>query len=162
MNLNELWSGNDYAWYEWRGRGEIFRYGAVRVQIIRTFKKRADYTNERLSGFAEVIILDEDGTPRTRSDGSNITREVRARDIAMRWDEYAHMKARREAERERLAKEAEEKEAEENRQKSLIIDTLVEKYNLPREAVYNITATGIHLNRAVIEKELNVGANHAE
>src|SRR4051794_34926654 len=111
MNLNELWSGNDYAWYEWKGRNEPFRMGAPRVKVIRTYKRQASYENERLSGYAEVMLLHEDGTPKTRSDGTEITREVRARDLAMRWDEYAAEKAYRESQREKIAKEREEEEA---------------------------------------------------
>src|SRR6266536_5453062 len=108
MNLNQLWSGNDYVWYEWKGRGETYRRNAPRVKIVKVYKRQLSH-NERESGFAEVMLLEQDGTPRTYTDGKHITKEVRARDIAMRWDAYEEERDHREAERERQEREWQER-----------------------------------------------------
>lgn len=156
MNLNELWAGMDYAYYEYKGRNEPYRPGVPRVKLIRGYKRR-EYGNKRESGYAEVMFLDnETGEPKTRTDGSHVVREVRARDIAMRWNEYEEERDHREAQRERLAQEQQDREAEESRMKSLITDKLVERYGIPRELIYNVTATGVHISRAALEKELGL------
>lgn len=156
MNLNELWSGNDYAWYEYRGKGVQYLPGAKRVKVIKTFKKRASYENERLSGYAEVMMLTDDGEPRTYSSGEHVTREVRARDILMRWDEYEQERAHREAQAEKIAREREESEAAENAKRSLLTDKLVERFGINPNLIYNITATGVHLSRRGLEEVLGI------
>lgn len=179
MNLQELWSGNDYAWYQSRGKGETYRANAVRVKIVRAFKRQASLENERMSGYADVLLVDEEtGEPRTNTFGEHLTTEVRARDIAMRWDEYEserdHRKAQAEKyERERQArydaarkereerearqqKERQEQEAKEQEVKRAITDMLVNKYGIPREYIYSLTHSGVYLSRAALEKELGL------
>lgn len=156
MNLQELWSGNDYAHYPDRGRGEIYRSYAERVKVIRAFKERIP-GNERETGYAEVMILDnETGEPKTKTDGSHKTRTVRARDIAMRWEAYAEERAHREAQRERLQREREERERIDNENKVKLREALQTKYQLPLEAIGTIGASSIYLNRYVLEKELGI------
>lgn len=156
MNLNELWSGSDYAWFEWRGRGEVYRSNGVRVKVIRAFKRKASYENERLSGFAEVMLLDAEGNPKTNSAGEHITREVRARDLAMRWDAYEQEKQHRESQREKIAKEREEAEARENARRSLISERLVERLGISPNLIYNITDTSVQLSRKGLEGVLGI------
>lgn len=112
MNLNQLWSGTDYAYYDYKGRNEIYRRNAPRLKVIRTFGKRLP-GNTRETGYAEVLVCDrETGEPKLNSYGEHITKKVRARDIAMMWEEYEELEAKEEAERiEREAKwEAERQE----------------------------------------------------
>lgn len=155
MNLQDLWSGNDYAWYEDKGRGEVYRSYAKRVKIIRTYKERI-VGNTRETGYAEVMMLDDEGSPKEDSQGNHIVRSIRARDVAMRWDEYADLKAHREAQREKLAREQEERDRIEGEMKSKIRELLETKYGIPSEAIGTIAATTVYLNRYVLERELDV------
>lgn len=154
MNLNQLWAGQDYAWYEWRSRGETYRSNGVRVRIIRAFQER-QYGNERMSGFAEVNLVDDEGNIRTYANGEPLIKKIRARDIAMRWDEYADEKNHREAERERLQKEREEAEAREAAKKAAFVDSIVEIYKIPREAIVSVGITNINISRIALERDMN-------
>jgi hypothetical protein len=107
-----------------------------------------------MSGFAEVQMLDDDGTVRTNSLGEPFVKEIRARDIAMRWDEYEDEREHREAERERLQREHEEQQAREAAEKAAFIDALVEHYSIPRDAIASVDGYTIRLNRRAIEQEL--------
>lgn len=158
MNLNEIWSGNDYAYYEWKGRNENFRHGAPRVKAIRVYKRR-EYGKERESGYVEVMRLEPDGTPRLDRNGNHITMEVRARDIAMRWEEYEEERDHREAQAEKIARENAEREAREQQQKQLLLEKFMEKYGIPQRLIYNVTTTGIHISRAAVEEELGIAIN---
>lgn len=153
MNLQELWAGTDYAWYEDKGRGEKYRPYAKRVKVIRAFKQRI-YGNQRESGFAEVMLLDDDGEPQLKQDGSHRTKEIRARDIAMRWEPYAEERAYREAQREKMAREQEEAEQRETELKSRLRELLETKYGLPSEAISSIGSSSIYLVRSWLEEEL--------
>lgn len=166
MNLGDLWAGQDYAWYHQKGRGEVFRWNARRVKIIRVYKKRLS-GNYRETGFAEVMMLEEDGTPKEAHDGTHITREVRARDIAMRWEQYADEKEHRQVIREkeereyqermaRIEAERLEKERLENESKDRLRELLIDKYGLPEEVIGTISSTHIYLHRSLLEKELGV------
>lgn len=108
MQANSLWAGNDYAYIQDKGNID-FSFGASRVRIIRVFKEKADSWNERLSTYAEVHFIDDEGNVKQR-DGKDIIRKVRARDILDFWDSYSDEKERREQEaRERQRKAIEEK-----------------------------------------------------
>ena len=160
MNLNQLWAGNDYAWYEWRSRGETYRSNGKRVRIIRAFQERIP-GNDRLSGFAEVQMLDDEGNIRLDWESNPIVKKVRARDIAMRWDEYEDERNHREAEKERIQREAEEKEAAEIAEKARFIDAVIEKYKFPREAIQTVGTTYITISRRMLERDLN-GTNEID
>lgn len=167
MNLNELWVGQDYAYFHEKGRGERYRPTALRVKIIRPYKEPI-IGGERFRGMAEVLVIDkETGEPQTDHIGNHVTKKVRARDIAMRWEEYEHEHAyriaaqeRRERERmelrEREERERKEKEEIEKRKNERIRQLLVEKHGLPPEAISYITTTGVHLSRVALEKELEI------
>lgn len=134
MNLVQIHLGEDYAWFEWKGRGETFRFGAKRVKIIRKFKQQHT-GNTKESGYCEVFLLDDEGEFILDSNQEPRTREVRSRDIAMIWDEYederdrqqvirdkqeAERKARWEEEerryQERIAQQRKEREEREERE----------------------------------------------
>jgi hypothetical protein len=156
MNLNEIWAGNDYAYFEYKGRNEPYRSGAPRVKVIRVYK-RAEYGKVRESGFAQVMFVDkETGEPKTDRQGNHVTNEVRARDIAMLWDAYVEERDYRAAQAEKIAKEREEREAEETRITMQLTELMTERYGIPKEAIYNVTASGVHLSRTVLERELGL------
>lgn len=168
MNLNQLWSGNDYAYYEMRGRGEQYRSNARRVKIIRGFQKR-QYGNERLSGFAEVYFLHDDGTPIYIEKWDSNTKEyvvtdepkrgeVRARDIAKHWDEYSDEREHREAERVERQRRQEEEAAREAAMRTKILDAIVEKFGIPRDIVTSIDEYAVRISRPGLEKELGINA----
>lgn len=155
MNLNQLWSGNDYAYYSMRGRGEVYRANAVRVRVVRAYQRR-NWGNERLSGFAEVQFLNNDGTPRLNHKNEPKVEEVRARDIAMRWEEYEDERAHREAERERIQREYEERIQKEQEAKEALVDTVVQRYGIPREVITSIDSSSIRLSRVGLERALGL------
>lgn len=154
MNLNQLWSGNDYALYEARGRNEEFRDNAQRVKVMRAFKQRLP-GNDRESGFAEVQFLTDEGELDTNWRHPEGKGTVKARDIVMRWDEYVSEREHREAE---VAERAQRREAErqrDNAQRQRLLDEL-EKHGIPRLWVSSITDYSINLTRATVEKELGL------
>jgi hypothetical protein len=155
MNLNQLWSGNDYAYYDMRGRGEVYRTNAQRVRIVRVYRERR-WGNERLSGYAEVLYLNDDGTQMLTHKGEPRRQEVRARDIAMRWEEYEDERDHREAERERIQREKEEAQAREQDAKTHLLDKMVEKYGIPREIVTSIGSGSVTISRAGLERSLGL------
>lgn len=111
MNLTELWSGSDFAWYQNKGRNDHYRSNASRVRIVRVFKEFASSENKKMTGYAEVLMVDDEtGEPKVHSNGNHITRQIRARDIAMRWDEYAELRAHREADAKKQRREYEERQ----------------------------------------------------
>jgi hypothetical protein len=168
MNLNQLWSGNDYAYYEGRGRNESFRNSAQRVKILRAFKKQLP-GNERESGFALVQFLDDEGELITNWRYPEGTGEVKARDIVMRWDEYANEREQHAVEAAERARIAEQERQERMRQHELaqqrvnerkehILEGL-EKRGIPREWV-TINTYGIILDRSLVESGLGLHAEH--
>jgi hypothetical protein len=158
MNLNQLWAGSDYAYYSMRGRGEAYREGAVRVRVVRAYQRRA-FTNERMSGFAEVFLLHDDGSSRVNGDGEPRKAEVRARDIAMRWDEYADEREHRHAERDRLNREREEAAAKEQAERDALLEALEEFYHIPKNAVTSIDSYQIRIQRSALEEDLGAKRN---
>lgn len=173
MNLNELWSGTDYAYYPTKGRGELYRSTAQRVKIIRVFKEKLP-ENQRLSGFAEILYCDrESGEPLTYSDthydpslrGKHQTGKIRARDIAMRWEEYAELHAARVAKleqeererreyRQRLEDERQRLKELEEWKKQRVKDVLIQKYGLPASYVMAVDNYNVYISRAELEKEI--------
>lgn len=114
MNLNSLWSGTDYAWFYYKKRGEEeYSDRGTRVRIIRAFKERLP-GNSKDTGFADVIMIDDEGEIMYHDDGSPKTRKVRARDIGMRWEEYADERDRRRVERAKQEREWEEQRRKRN------------------------------------------------
>jgi hypothetical protein len=162
MNLNQLWAGEDYAYFSNRGRGENYRPGAVRVRVRRAYQQQLP-GNERMSGFARVDMFQDDGvTPKLNyfTDEPLVNQEVRARDIAMRWDEYVDERDHREAERERRTREAEEAARKEEEDKENLATMMVIKWGIPRNAINSISYGSVSLNRAILEGVL--GINHEQ
>lgn len=156
MNLNQLWSGNDYAYYDMRGRGEVYRANARRVRVKRAYQKK-QWGNERYSGFAEVAFLKDDGTPMLNHKDEPRVEEVRARDIAMLWEDYEDERAHRNAERERIQREREEAAAREQAANTTLLDCIVDRYKIPRELVTSIDNSSVRISRIGLEKELGLG-----
>lgn len=108
MNLQQLWSGNDYAYTNYsRPRGVTWidpKY-VERVRIVRTFKKTEGY-NDKATGFAEVLTINGDGEPT-----SMVPRTIRATRIIMRWEEYEEETYRRKKEQEERVRRIEEENA---------------------------------------------------
>lgn len=148
MNLTALWSGNDYAYYNMRGKGEQWRPAAKRVRVLKAFKRR-EPGNDRDSGFALVLFVSEDGT----LDPNAQEREIRARDIAMRWEEYEDERDHREANRARMEADREAALAADNDRKEAIL-TALEAKGIKRNWINSITDYDIKLNRHVVEREL--------
>lgn len=148
MNLTSLWSGNDYAYYNMRGRGETWRPGASRVRVIRVFKRK-EYGNERDSGFAVVFFVSKDGT----LDSNAKEQEVRARDIAMRWEEYEDERDHREANRARIEQELEAERIAKSSKNEQII-ALLEKKGIDRNWITSITDHAVMINRHALERAL--------
>lgn len=155
MNLNQLWSGNDYAYYDMRGRGEVYRSNAQRVRIIKVYQEKR-WGNERLSGYAQVSFLNPDGSPQIDHKDEPRKGEVRARDIAMRWDEYEDERDHREAERERIQREREEAESAEQNARTLLLDKMVEVYKIPREIITSIDNSSVRISRLGLERSLGL------
>ena len=134
MQANALWAGNDYA-YDSTGSGKSFTYSAVRVRVIRVFKERQNSWSERATTFADVQILNDDGTPKTTSDGKEFrTRTVRARDIVSNWQEYADERNERQ-ERMRKREEQAAQEAAKIAEEAEIIMRALESVGISRDAV---------------------------
>src|SRR6266403_3191027 len=121
MNLVKIHPGEDYSWWDGMGRDEALRFNGKRVKIIRKYTKQ-HVGNKKESGYCEVFMLDDDGEFLSRND-EPVTREIRARDDAMLWDEYADerdrlqlIKDKEETER-RIRQEAREREWRERQER---------------------------------------------
>jgi len=155
MNLGQLWAGSDYAYYDTRGRGEHYRSNARRVRIVRAYQKRA-YGNERMSGFAKVYFLNDDGTNMKNWNGEDRIEEIRARDIAMHWDDYVDEREHRVAEAVRIEEERQERQAKEDEARTKLIDAIAEKLSIPRELITSVDSYQVRISRPGLEKELGI------
>ena len=153
MNATDLWTGHEYAWYEYKQKG-VFPLTARKVKVIKVTKRRKP---GRENATTEVeVILPENG---------NVSRVVRARDIIDFWDEYVSERDRLEAERdERDRKYREESDRRYKERLELSV-----KYNegakLIREALVakgisgghvGATNTHIHISRPELIKWLQL------
>lgn len=153
MNLNALWAGNDYALFESKGRNEHYRENARRVRIIRTFQVR-DYDSERGRGMAEVTFLHDNGDPVMMYSGDERRGNVRARDIAMRWEEYEDERIHRKERQEQRLREARELQEKESAMRVKIMDYLETKYGVPRLWI-TVGEYTIGLSRNDVERAMN-------
>jgi len=177
MNLNELWLGTDYAYYPGRRNQEVYRrfdpdvnerktwdewyndwsYSAYRqvfrVKILQKIQKEEEGKSRRV-GYAQILYCDpETGEPLENEDESHKVAEIRARDIALRWEEYwdehEHKEAEREAAEERRRKEDEERrkryeeEQEHRRLERIEAERERERLRLERERIENIKREAI-------------------
>src|SRR5215467_6973632 len=182
MNLVQIHPGEDYVWLEWRGRGDnAFRMNGERVKIMRKYK-RMHRGNTKETGYCEVFLLDDEGEFKLDIYDEPKTREVRAADVAMLWDEYANERDRQQViiDRERAERRKREEEyerqyqerrrvREEERQarlreqeekKQAVLSYLQEKHNIVNNGrinveigTYNIVVT---FNRTNIDEEIRI------
>jgi len=159
MNMNDIWSGSDYAHTDNISRGVAYYERANRVKAMRVYKEKADYYNSRLSTFVEVIMLNDDGTPKKMYDGvTDVTRTVRARDIFMRWEEYAAERKHRNEKREQIAQEEAAKRVSEEDKKAALIDALSQKFNGDFDALWitSMNDYSVSISRHKLEEWLGV------
>jgi hypothetical protein len=149
MNANQLWAGSDYAWSDYLRKGERYTDNASRVRVIKVSQKVL-YGNDKASTFVDVWDIDEDTEAPTNPDR---IRQVRARDIFMHWDEYADERERREVERNRRAREAAEREREQQRVDQKTRDALIEK-GIPADAITEINSYYVRLSRRHLDEVL--------
>lgn len=164
MNLNQIHEGEDYAQFDYRGRGENYRRSGVkRIKVIRTYSQR-ELGNQKDTGYVEGFWLDNE-TGEFKLDHEEQPRiiRVRSRDVVGSWEEYEDEHDRREVirkkqdeerrirwekieaereERERVARiEREEREAKEREARELFERQRAEReakiYTLLKEK-YNI------------------------
>lgn len=179
MNANEIWSGQNYAFVMYPSKGVNYYSNAVPVQVMRVFKEKG-YGAERARTMVEVIMLKEDDDGklehRVQTNGQEITRTIRARQIYARWDEHAvERKRRADANAEFERKRAEEREAArlryeaeaearrqaeaERRQREEYERNRLLNYldmKIPREIVDAVQSEQVILNRSKLEKFLGI------
>lgn len=83
MKAQSLWSGNDYAYKRYRGRGQSYATDIQRVKVIKTEEVK-DAWKKNASTYATVEFLDLEGNPIP----DRQTESVRARDIIDFWDDW--------------------------------------------------------------------------
>lgn len=150
MNANQLWAGSDYAHSTYLRRGDRWTENASRVRVVKVRQVRG-FGAQKASTVVDVWFVDEE-TEDILYDGN--TREVRARDIFMRWEEYADERDRRRSVREqRLVQEAKER-AEVARKRDELYERL-EKVGFRREGIVSVYDEYISINRAELERWLN-------
>lgn len=154
VNLGSIWSGNDYAVLEGRGRNEMFPMQARRVRAIRTFK-RQEFGNERGTGYVECHFLTDEGEYR---ENPPRLREVRARDFWSFWDEYEEERDRRRRRQMEIERERQERLARENADREAFLDK-VESKGLPRTCITYITDNSLSINRGDFEAWLEKISN---
>lgn len=170
MNAGELWSGNDYAHTDNISRGVAYYPRATRVKVMRVFKVN-NFGNTKATTMVEVLVLEDDGTPKKdRWDSTkDEERTVRARDIFMRWDEYASERKHRnekaaqieaEAAKERAARaeETERRRAAAENRKTALIEAIENKMGegFDRLWISSISDYTVVLNRNDLERWLGV------
>jgi hypothetical protein len=133
MQANALWAGNDYAYIHDRGN-LTFSYSAQRVRVMRVFKRRENTWSQRMKTYVDVIVLDNDGTPKLRDNGQQISKTVVARDIVSEWEEYADERGHRE-ETARKAREESQRKAAAFAAESETIMNGLERLGIPRDAI---------------------------
>jgi hypothetical protein len=157
MNANSIWSGNDYAYLANRGRGQSFGWSAERVRAIRVYPKYG-YAAERATSMVECVVCTDDGEIKKSVAGTELIRDVRARDIISRWEDYEAERNYRKEQREKIERERQEKQAKEEQEKSRILEALETK-GIERSAVSTITDYGVTINRHVLESWLGLEVN---
>lgn len=151
MNATDLWTGHEYAWYEYKQKG-IFPLNANKVKVIKVTKRRKP---GRENATTEVeVILPENG---------NVSRVVRARDIIDFWDEYTSERDRRKAERDERDRKYREESDRRYKERLELSVKYSEGAKLIREALVakgistgQITNTHIQISRPELIKWLQL------
>lgn len=154
MNANSIWSGNDYAYLSGRGRGETFGWHAERIRVIRVYPHYG-YASERATSMVECVALTHEGEEKKAHDGSDLIRNVRARDVISRWEDYESELTYRKEQREKIEREREEKSRLEQEGKNKILDALESK-GIERGAVSTITPYSVTINRSTLDRWLGI------
>jgi len=159
LNAQDIWVGHDYALFPNRGRGEAYRpsnRNVHRVKAMRVFKRKNSYYAERLSTYVEVYMLNHDGTPRLKNDGTEMMSEVAAREIVGDWNEYWNEDQVRRAEQIKHEKEK-ERLAEVRKQEDELIHARLDMRGLPRDAVkISMYNDSISISREGMKKWLRI------
>jgi hypothetical protein len=122
MNLNQITTGTDYAYFPYRGRGEEFRwseadtstwrthtrYVVYRVKAIRAFSER-ETGKKRDTGYVDVFWLDDEGEFLFDENNQHQIKKVRVRDIATLWDDYEDERDYRQVQRDKEKRERDER-----------------------------------------------------
>lgn len=168
MDANSIWSGFEYARTQWPSRGVEYYAHADRIKVIIVYKRR-EPGNQRDTAYAKVTFLDtETGEPRQKSVYDTKTgmyvneddiREVRAREIFMRWDEYEdeteHRKQQMEQEEKERA-ERYEKQRQERRDREEAERIRYEQENAERLRLAQERANKLERDRTAIKTALAV------
>lgn len=108
MNAQSVWPGHDYAYVSVVRRG-VFPSSATKVKVITKPKKVQKWGNQRMSTYVDVQFE------------SGATREVDVRNLFDFWDDWKaehdhqeRVRAEKQAERDRLYKEQQERWARED------------------------------------------------
>lgn len=169
MNIQSIWAGEYYAYQHYKGNN-TFPMHARKGKCIRVEKKPPAFGEKR----AKAVVIFEV----TRDNGEVYQDTVRARDVIDFWTQYeaernAILAEREEKERiaqeqrERLRKEREEairleNEAREARARAeaerttKLVDALVNKTGMPREAIGSVGPTIVSLDRTTLEFWLSI------
>lgn len=150
MNAGSLWAGTEYAWAEYRPRGQ-FPSVAEKVKVIKVTKAK-NYGNQNASTFVEVEVLTG------RLSGKFV--QVKARDIVNFWNEYVDERDHREAvrlkEREErtariaAARIAEQKEEQRIAAENQLIADALELRGIEKGAIRSLSSSSIVLDRAIL------------
>lgn len=158
MNLNQITSGTDYAFFPSRGRGEDFRwcgrpnnsnwndngnYGdkscVYRVKAMRAFSQK-EPGKTRETGYVDVFWLTDDGEFKLddpEDETSYITKTVRVRDLATFWEDYEDTRDYEQAKRdkEEAVRKERRKEQQEHYEKIEAERTRIREERLEQERV---------------------------
>lgn len=172
MNVQSIWSGEEYAYSEYRPNKK-FVMNARKGKAIKT-EKRSEYGRERKAAYALMEV---------QLNGSEATTQVwvRARDVIDFWDSYESERAALQKEQEERQRERElqyerqrterlerEREARElavararaeQAEKDQFIEALVSRTQIPREAIYSVSTGSIQLDRRIVEAWLRTSDN---
>jgi hypothetical protein len=170
MNAQNIYAGDEYAYSTYRPN-QTFVMRADRLRA-RKVERRKEFGNSRLTAYVLGTRLD----PETGQDMGEVT--VRARDVIDFWEDYdnerkAKLRQREETDRiareareqalrereERLAQEAREREEAERlatERREALVNALIRKTGMPREAVQSVGQFSIQLDKRMMEVWLSV------
>ena len=166
MNVNAIWSGEEYAFFEYKGN-KAFVMNARRGKCIKTEKVEPAWGGQRAKTFVVFNELHpETGEPMGEA-------RIRARDVIDEWTAYVNERngykrereekyaleeqerQRRLAEREeryRLENEAREaRERQERERTERVVAALVNRTAIPKEIIHSVSGQLVCLDRTGLE-----------
>lgn len=119
MNSNQIWRGHDYAYTNYPRRDPQAYYSdAVRMRVIAVYPVTVldyyDNESQKRRNMVDVQVLHPDGSSRLDSNGKEMMRTVRARQLVKHWEDHEVEHNRYVAQRE--ARYAEQRKREEEYQ----------------------------------------------